>query len=953
MPIFAGIAVKREAWRKAAANAEQSVLARLADAYVAAFLAPKIPDAVASVPLSGYLWGLANGQQERPELDGAAYRICRAHGVFHWWLAFPQVAAKGGFSVILGNPPWDMLQLDPQEFFSAEAPAIANAQHMAARDRLIASLEWERPHLFRRYWAAVRGTEAVQAFVHSSGRFPKSGFGRVNLASLFAETCLQAGALNTHGRVGLVLPSGIATDSFTQHLFNAIAAGNLVSLFDFENREGIFAGVHRSYKFCLLTMGRSSSARFQFFSSNTSHLLEKERQFTLTPADFELLNPNTRTCPVFRSNADAELTKKVYRATSVLWREAIADVDGKLLAPDVNPWGVRFQLMFMMNTDSNLFRGGPAGDGEPMRLPLYEAKMIHQFDHRWATYIDAPKKTDGLDTRDCTDAQKSSPDFMVRSRYWVEERQVLARIARVPSRVSTAWLALHTCKRTDIDAFAKAQRNLMLAVASWVAGEYFRRNAGLRNGEGNWTPTQQVHATQVAEMQLVRGFEPIALVLRDANIFGKKALSEFLKWAVQDIHVGLSDDELDALSSLCVKFHGIPGLEALLSLLDVWMDHRSPRWLLGWRDICRSTDERTVIATVLPRRGVGNKIPLLIAGAPISAHQTAALFGSLSSLTLDFVARQKVGGVTLNYFYMKQFPVLAPDRYSESDLAFIVARVLELTYTSFDLKPWAEDLGFNGLPFDWNPDRRAILRAELDAYYAHLYGLTRDELRYILDPADVMGASYPSETFRVLKNSETRTFGEYRTGRLVLDAWDRFASNQFVGLPYELPVSHADTIAREQSYSNLGIIRSETEGLFAGLVTYMLKLGGQMSTSALQSAIETASISEYAATLLNSDELNAFQQIIDANPGILLSATTARLNAILLRLENVGSVFAVRSDSFVTYRLTDEKIPGDVIQNPDLERLAGYILNLDSKRQARLAGLVSGANGVLSEKKTA
>ncbi|HMY00973.1 MAG TPA: hypothetical protein PKC44_14470, partial [Agitococcus sp.] len=93
--------------------------------------------------------------------------------------------------------------------------------------------------------------------------------------------------------------------------------------------------------------------------------------------------------------------------------------------------------------------------------------------------------------------------------------------------------------------------------------------------------------------------------------------------------------------------------------------------------------------------------------------------------------------------------------------------------TAHDLNPFAEDLGYYGEPFKFDPDRRAILRAELDAYYARLYGLTRDELRYILDPADVMGADYPSETFRVLKNNDIKAYGEYRTGRLVLEAWDR------------------------------------------------------------------------------------------------------------------------------------------------------------------------------------
>ena len=130
----------------------------------------------------------------------------------------------------------------------------------------------------------------------------------------------------------------------------------------------------------------------------------------------------------------------------------------------------------------------------------------------------------------------------------------------------------------------------------------------------------------------------------------------------------------------------------------------------------------------------------------------------------------------MNYFIYKQLPILAPDRYTEAHLAFIVPRVLELTFTAHDLSGWAQDLGYNGPPFAFDPDRRAVLRAELDAYYARLYGLERDELRYILDPADVMGADYPSETFRVLKNSEIRDFGEYRTQKLVLEAWDRLES---------------------------------------------------------------------------------------------------------------------------------------------------------------------------------
>ncbi|WP_215202394.1 hypothetical protein, partial [Escherichia coli] len=141
----------------------------------------------------------------------------------------------------------------------------------------------------------------------------------------------------------------------------------------------------------------------------------------------------------------------------------------------------------------------------------------------------------------------------------------------------------------------------------------------------------------------------------------------------------------------------------------------------------------------------------------------ACLLADQCSLVHDFVARQKIGGTHLKYHVKKQIVNLPPDRYTEADLAFIVPRVLELTYTAHDLAGWAQDLGYDGPPFAFDLDRRAILRAELDAYYAKLYGLTEEELRYILDPADVLGEDYPSETFRVLKNKELREFGEYRT----------------------------------------------------------------------------------------------------------------------------------------------------------------------------------------------
>ena len=141
------------------------------------------------------------------------------------------------------------------------------------------------------------------------------------------------------------------------------------------------------------------------------------------------------------------------------------------------------------------------------------------------------------------------------------------------------------------------------------------------------------------------------------------------------------------------------------------------------------------------------------------------------------MAQQKVGGTHIRKYIISQFPIISVKQYTPADLDFITPRVLELTYTAHDMAPFACDLGYDGPPFRWDPARRAVLRAELDAYYARLYGLGRDELRYVLDPKEAMGADWPSETFRVLKDRETREHGEYRTRRLVLEAWDRFSKD--------------------------------------------------------------------------------------------------------------------------------------------------------------------------------
>lgn len=147
-----------------------------------------------------------------------------------------------------------------------------------------------------------------------------------------------------------------------------------------------------------------------------------------------------------------------------------------------------------------------------------------------------------------------------------------------------------------------------------------------------------------------------------------------------------------------------------------------------------------------------------------------------------------MGGSNMNNFIVKQLPILTLEQINDKWQTEIITRVSELCYFNHDLDGWAEELTeelndeqkallpniVNKTPYVYDSDRRAMLLAELDAIFAKLYGLSTEDLKYILDPEDVCGEGCINETFRVLKDNEIREFGEYRTKRLVMEAWEKF-----------------------------------------------------------------------------------------------------------------------------------------------------------------------------------
>lgn len=623
---------------------ESAARARLAaDAWCVAFLGPKKKESPGVT--EAIVW---QARINPDDLDPGTVELIREtsaeYKLFHWHVEFPDVffpqaadeRTTPGFDCVLGNPPWEKVKLQEREWFQRRAPYIAEASTTAARRKLIKSLADDDPHLFARFQLAIRSADAVSHFLHNSDRYPLCGRGDVNTYAIFAE--LMRSLVQPTGRVGAILPTGIATDFPTQFFFrDLVESRSLESLFGFENEEFIFPAIHHATRFCLVTLtGPARPAEvvdFVFFARRVEQLRDEDRRFTLTPDDIKLMNPNSGTCPVFRWKRDAEIVRAIYERVPVL----IAHEPVKS-----NNWEVSFGTMFHMANDSALFaeRDELEADGwmfvgndyrrnGETRRPLYEAKMFHHFDHRFGTYEGQTQaQANQGKLPELTPEQHSKPDLLSLPRYWVHEREV-----------------------------------------------------------------------------------------------------------------------------------------------DQFLESRTPySWLVAWRNITGATVKRTMIAAVLPRVAVGHSAPLLFSGR--SPKEIACLVANLTSFVLDYVTRTKLGGTNLTFFIVEQLPVLPPTSYerlcpwdqTQSLRDWISSRVAELVYTAVDLEEFATDVGCSEGPFIWDEERRAVLRAELDAAFLHLYAIDRPDAERILD------------SFPVVARDEQKEHGEYFSKRLILEKFDELSS---------------------------------------------------------------------------------------------------------------------------------------------------------------------------------
>jgi hypothetical protein len=413
---LADIRQQEEAYQRLVRSSDYEYGRLWADAWCAAFVWPKKPESEGGFPYpitEETFREIERSPHYAPKwMRDEIKRLAGRYQFFHWHLAFPHIftanAARpagheashdnatgweGGFDVVLGNPPWERIKIQEKEWFAQRDTEIATAPNAAARRRLIAKLPKSNPALHEAFMEDKRQAEGESHSVRNSGRYPLCGRGDINTYQLFAE--LSRDLLNRRGRAGIIVPDTIATSQTTADFFyDLMISASLHSLYGFKNERFLFRAIEHTVTYALVTIGGSEvsfpAAEFCWLAWTVEEMQDPDRRIKLSLSDMELFNPNTRTCPVFRNRRDFEIAKVIYTHAPIFIDDG---------PPEKNAWGIHLSRMFDMSLDAEHFRtadqlnsagwnlqGNRFVKGEEEYWPLVEAKLIHHFDHRWASY---------------------------------------------------------------------------------------------------------------------------------------------------------------------------------------------------------------------------------------------------------------------------------------------------------------------------------------------------------------------------------------------------------------------------------------------------------------------------------------------------------------------------------------------------------------------------------------
>ena len=364
--------------------------------------------------------------------------------------------------MVLGNPPWERVEFQKQEFFAISDPEIANAKNAAAREELINEMRVTNSRLTQKWRDALRISATIRHFIRRSGRFPWGGVGKVNTYAAFSDLMWQL--VRSSGRAGIVVPNGlVAGFTYREFLQQLLSKQSLVSFYGFENGAPIFKDVHPQTRFGLLTItGTDVKTEQPWFTSQIQQLTEikdPEKRYTLTSDEIKAINPNTLNLPIFRRAKDAEVTAAIHMVAPILIEKEDKDIIR-------NNWRVEFQQMFNMATDSVHFIDNESVESLIIKregsmvilqndrklFPLYEGKMFWHFDHRYGTYAGQTKAqaNQGVLPK-VSDELRVYPDYRIQPRYWVDSELTLEVLGHQEKREwSFAWRDVGPSERTFI-----------------------------------------------------------------------------------------------------------------------------------------------------------------------------------------------------------------------------------------------------------------------------------------------------------------------------------------------------------------------------------------------------------------------------------------------------------------------------------------------------------------------
>ncbi len=328
-------------------------------------------------------WDAAKAGLGKPKKRAVTLADIAAQHPLHWGYVFDDIVhRRGGFDIILANPPWEVFMPQAKEFFSEHSDLVSKNK-MTIKD-----FEKEQGKLLKDKSVREAWLTYESRFPHMSAYFrsaPEYRFqsalvggkrtgSHINLYKLFTERCFAL--LRDGGHCGIVIPSSLYKDMGATGLRTMLLDHTQIdSLVSLSNEKFIFEGVHHSFGLLFLNFtkgGRTEKLRATFRinpreairAEDFEGFVHDEGNFVdLTSAMISAMNSETRSVLEFRSQVDVAIAQKMLRFPAL----------GKKIE---GVWNFKITNEFNMTSDSKVFKTDPGKD----RLPLFTGRMFNQFE---------------------------------------------------------------------------------------------------------------------------------------------------------------------------------------------------------------------------------------------------------------------------------------------------------------------------------------------------------------------------------------------------------------------------------------------------------------------------------------------------------------------------------------------------------------------------------------------